>query len=73
MSANLKLGKYYGTEFNSIGHFQVILSGSEANFVVVKNIKISGLLYHKDIIENSKKKKSFGPRGHDYQFQNTGD
>ncbi|RXJ49446.1 site-2 protease family protein [Gelidibacter gilvus] len=35
---------------------RVILRGSETNFVVVKNKKIVGLLYHKDIIENSNKR-----------------
>lgn len=32
-----------------------IISGSENNFIVVENHKIQGLLYHKDIIDNSNK------------------
>lgn len=32
-----------------------IISGTETNFVVVKDNKIEGVLYHKDIIENSNK------------------
>lgn len=35
---------------------RVILRGSETNFVVLKNKKILGLLYHKDILENSDKR-----------------
>ena len=34
----------------------VVLRGSETNFVVLKDKKIVGLLYHKDIIENSHKR-----------------
>ncbi|MEO8773687.1 MAG: M50 family metallopeptidase [Gelidibacter sp.] len=34
----------------------VILRGSETNFVVLKNKEVVGLLYHKDIIENSNKR-----------------
>lgn len=37
---------------------KVILSGTENNFVIVKNDKIQGLIYHKDIIENSKNKQA---------------
>lgn len=33
-----------------------IISGTENNFVVVKDMAIVGLLYHKDIIDNSNKK-----------------
>ncbi len=32
---------------------KVIITGSETNFIVVENEKIVGLLYHKDIIQNS--------------------
>ena len=32
-----------------------IISGTENNFVVVKDLTIVGLLYHKDIIDNSNK------------------
>jgi Zn-dependent protease len=35
---------------------KVILSGYETNFIVIKNQKIVGLLYHKDIIQNSNNK-----------------
>ncbi|OBX27232.1 Zn-dependent protease [Gelidibacter algens] len=35
---------------------KVILTGSETNFVVVSDKKIVGLLYHKDIIQNSHKR-----------------
>ena len=34
----------------------VILRGSETNFVVIKDKEIVGLLFHKDIIENSNKR-----------------
>ena len=34
----------------------VILRGSETNFVVIKGKEVFGLLYHKDIIENSNKR-----------------
>ena len=32
---------------------KVIITSSETNFIVVHNEKIVGLLYHKDIIQNS--------------------
>ncbi len=35
---------------------ELLLSGTEKNFVVVKNSKIVGILHHKDIIKNSKNK-----------------
>lgn len=35
---------------------KVILSGSETNFVVVRDKNVAGLLYHKAIIENSHKR-----------------
>lgn len=48
------------TKFNSENSIQdvidVLLAGSENNFVVVDNDKIVGLLYHKDIIEKSKER-----------------
>ena len=36
---------------------KVIISGSETNFIVVGDEKILGILYHKDIIENSNKRQ----------------
>jgi predicted transcriptional regulator len=32
-----------------------IISGTEINFIVLENNKVKGLLYHKDIIDNSNK------------------
>jgi Zn-dependent protease len=32
-----------------------IISGTEINFIILENNKVKGLLYHKDIIENSNK------------------
>ncbi len=42
---------------DTIAHvIDLLLSGTEKNFVVVQNSDITGLLYHKDIIKNSKNK-----------------
>ncbi len=35
---------------------ELLLSGTEKNFVITQNTKITGILYHKDIIRNSKNK-----------------
>lgn len=54
--AMLKHITVFDTEDTMEHIVDVILRGSETNFVVMKNKEVVGLLYHKDIIENSNKR-----------------